>query len=48
MGVSAEVAAAIDDDAFPTGGGEALGDDQAGEAGADDQEIGGCVRLQKR
>jgi hypothetical protein len=44
VGVAAEVRSAVGDDAFPAGGGEALGDDQSGEAGADDQEIHGGKR----
>ena len=46
VGVAAEVSAPIHDDTFPTGGGEAFGDHQAGKARADDQEVGGGVSLQ--
>ena len=46
MGVAAKVGAAVYDRAFPSGRSQALGDHEAGEAGADDQEVGGGVSLQ--
>jgi hypothetical protein len=46
MRVSAKMITPVRDHAFPACGGEAFGDDQAGEARADDQEIGGGVSFQ--
>ncbi|MES2659776.1 MAG: hypothetical protein V4689_14250 [Verrucomicrobiota bacterium] len=46
MGISAEVIAAINDHAFPSGGGKTFRDDETGKAGADDQEIGGVICFQ--
>ena len=46
MGISSEMAAAVNDHAFPTGGGESLGDHQPGKAGSDDEEVGGWVCAQ--
>jgi hypothetical protein len=48
VGIASGVVAAVDDRAFPTGGSEAFGGDEACEAGADDQEIGGGVWLHGR
>lgn len=46
IGISTEVAAAIDDDTFPACRGEPLGGDKPGKARTDDQEISGMIRVQ--
>ena len=47
VSISSQVAATVHHHAFPTGGGQSLGDYQAGKARADDQEIGGTIRFQE-
>ena len=43
--IPSEVLAAINDRAFPTRGGESLGDHKSGKTGANDQKVSGSVRL---
>ena len=47
MGVAADVVAPVRHHAFPAGGSEPLGDDEAGKARADDQKVGGGVGFQE-